>query len=104
MLDSAREDVIDDEPREAWTVKVAPSKECQVSSTQLDLEMDALREAWTLGQPYRAKSSFVSKLLVIGEFNIDLTKLYFTSREKSGAPDSTLCLLHLLWCCCQFLF
>ena len=105
-LDSAREDVIDDEPREAWTVKVAPSKECQVSSTQLDLEMDALREAWTLGQPYRAKSSFVSKLLVIGEYliNIDLTKLYFTSREKGGAPDSTLYLLRLLWCCCQFLF
>ena len=67
-LDSAREDVIDDEPRETWTVKVAPSKECQVSSTQLDLEMDALREAWTPGQPYRAKSSFVSKLLVIGEY------------------------------------
>ena len=67
-LDSAKEDVIDDEPREAWTVKVAPSKECQVSSTQLDLEMDALREAWTLGQPYRAKSSFVSKLMVIGEY------------------------------------
>ena len=67
-LDSAREDVIDDEPRETWTVKVAPSKECQVSSTQLDLEMDALREAWTLGQPYRAKSSFLSKLIVIGEY------------------------------------
>ena len=67
-LDAEREDDIGDEQREAWTSKVGHSKECQVSSSQLDLKMDIPREAWTLGQPYRAKSSFVSKLLVIGEY------------------------------------
>ena len=55
------------------------------------MEMDALREAWTLGQPYRTKSSFVSKLLVIGEYliNIDLTKLYLLP-EKRVVPLTVL--------------
>ena len=73
----------DDESREAWTSKVAPSKECHVNSSQLDLEMEVVigdkpREAWTLGQPYWTKSSLMSKLSIHRRDN--LTPFLYSDR------------------------
>ena len=70
--DFRREDDIEGEPKEAWTSKIAPSKECQVSSSLLELEMGEPREAWTLKQPTGAKAALVTKLTMIGKYFIDI--------------------------------
>ena len=63
----AREDDIDDEPRTAWTSKV-PSKDGQVSSSQLDLVTENSIEDEKVKQLIGTKNALVRMLMVIGEY------------------------------------
>ena len=59
--DLGKENGIDDEQRKTWTSKDAPSKCYQVSSSELDSEMEdgievEPKEAWTIEQPIRTMS------------------------------------------------
>ena len=64
----AREDDIDDEPRTAWTSKVVPSKDGQVSSSQLDLVIENSIEDEKVKQLIGTKTALVRMLMVIGEY------------------------------------
>ena len=64
----AREDDIDDEPRAAWTSKVVPSKDGQVSSSQLDLVIENSIEDEKVKQLIGTNTALVRMLMVIGEY------------------------------------
>ena len=64
----AREDDIDDEPRTAWTSKVVPSKDGQVSSSQLDLVIENSIEDEKVKQLIGTNTALVRMLMVIGEY------------------------------------
>ena len=70
------EDEIDDEPREAWASKeVAQCQECQVSSSQLDLEMEAsfgnqAKEARIREELTGIMPGLVTKLMVVGKYHM----------------------------------
>ena len=64
----AREDDIDDEPRTAWTSKVVPSKDGQVSSSQLDLVIENSIEDEKVKQLIGTNTALVRMLMVIGKY------------------------------------
>ena len=64
----AIEDDIDDEPRTAWTSKVVPSKDGQVSSSQLDLVIENSIEDEKVKQLIGTNTALVRMLMVIGEY------------------------------------
>ena len=64
----AREDDIDDEPRTAWTSKVVPSKDGQVSSSQLDMVIENSIEDEKVKQLIGTNTALVRMLMVIGEY------------------------------------
>ena len=64
----AREDDIDDEPRTAWTSKVVPNKDGQVSSSKLDLVTENSIEDEKVKQLIGTNTALVRMLMVIGEY------------------------------------
>ena len=88
-------------------IQTEPTNDNQKGSVQFEVEDEPKpKEAWTIAATTPSKIRFVPMLAVIGRFlvveKLGLKPILF--REESATHECTLCLLRLLWNCCNFLF